>query len=90
MVITCYYKKFCENTCFLVVFPFVIKSSSFANIYNPKFHSVLIFHSEAFHAQRVDIHQVKTYRFQGKFNEKMVSNVITGKTSLKTKTKTFH
>ena len=78
MIITCYYKKSCENTCFVVIFPFLMENSSFVIIYNPKFHSILFFHSGAFHAQGVDIHPVKIYRFYVKFNKNMVSNVITG------------
>ena len=59
MIITCFYKKSCENTCFVVIFPFVIAKSPFVIIYNPKFHLILIFRSGAFHAQGVDIHPVK-------------------------------
>ena len=59
MIITCYYKKSCENTCFVVVFRFVMENSSFVIIYGPTFHSILIFCSGSFHAQGVDIHPVK-------------------------------
>ena len=55
-----------------------MENGSFVIIYNPKFHSILFFHSGAFHAQGMDIHPVKIYRFYLKFNKNMVSNVITG------------
>ena len=62
----------------MVIFPFLMENGSFVIIYNPKFHSILFFHSGAFHAQGMDIHPVKIYRFYLKFNKNMVSNVITG------------
>ena len=43
IIITCHYKIFCKNTCFVVIFPFVMENNLFAIIYNPKLHSTFFF-----------------------------------------------
>ena len=48
MIITSYYKIFCKNACFVVIFPFMMKSNLFEIIYNPKLHSTFFFLVEPF------------------------------------------
>ena len=52
MIITCYYKKICKNTCFVFIFPFVMESSLFVITCNSKFHETSFFLVGAFMPQR--------------------------------------
>ena len=69
MVNTCYYKIFCKNTSFVVIFPFVMENNLFAIISDPKFPSIIFFPCGVIHAQGVDIQPVKIYGFQEKFSK---------------------
>ena len=60
-----------KNSCFAVIFPFVMGNNLCVIIYNPKFHSTFFFLRGAWgiNAQVVDIHPVKIYGFLVKFSK---------------------